>query len=151
VGLTGILIVIGVGVVHSSTVAALDRHITSMVVAHRSPALNTAMKAVTWLGSWIALVISGAVVLVLAVRGRLAWLAVLIAVVVWAGEAAGVWLGKHIVQRQRPPKDIWVKSAHGWSWPSGHTATAVLVFAVLAIVVTRFFHTRVIRVCPRFG
>jgi undecaprenyl-diphosphatase len=146
VGLTGILIIVGFGVVHSSTVAAFDRHITSVVVEHRSPALNTAMRAVTWLGSWVALVITGAVVLLLAVRGRLAFLAVLLAVVVWAGEAAGVWLGKHVVQRQRPPKDLWEKSAHGWSWPSGHTATAVLVFTVLAIVATYVLNSRVIRI-----
>ena len=144
--LTGILIAAGFGVVHSSTVNAFDHHVTSMVVAHRTPALNTAMKALTWFGSWVALVITGAVVLVLAVRGRLAWLAVLLAVALWAGEASDVWLGKHIVQRQRPPEHISVKSAHGWSWPSGHTATAVLVFAVLAIVVTHFFHWLTVRI-----
>ncbi len=145
-GLTGILIAIGFGVVHSSTVTAFDRHVTSTVVAHRTPALNTAMKALTWLGSWVALVVTGVVVLIFALRGRLVWLAVLLAAVAWAGEAAGVWLAKHIVQRQRPPKDIWVNSAHGWSWPSSHTATAVLVFAVLAMVVTCFFRSRFTRV-----
>jgi membrane-associated phospholipid phosphatase len=143
-GLTGVLIALGFGVVHSSTVNAFDRHVTSTVVAHRSSALNATMQALTWLGSWVALVITGAVVLVLAVRGRLAWFAVMLALVVWPGEATGVWLAKHIVQRQRPPKDIWVKSAHGWSWPSGHAATAALVFAVLAMVVTYFFRRRVV-------
>jgi undecaprenyl-diphosphatase len=144
--LTGILIAAGFGVVHSSAVNVFDHHVTSTVVVHRTPALNTAMKALTWLGSWVALVITGVLILVLAVRGHLARIALLIAVALWAGEASGVWLGKHIVQRQRPPKDIWVKSAHGWSWPSGHTATAALVFAVLAILVTHFFHSLTVRI-----
>jgi undecaprenyl-diphosphatase len=145
-GLTGIVIAIGFAVVHSSTVNAFDRHITSTVVAHRTPALNTAMKALTWLGSWVALVITGVIVLVLAFRRRLVWLAVLLAVVAWAGESAGVWLAKHVVKRQRPPQDIWVKSAHGWSWPSGHTAVAVVVFVVLAMVLTHFMRSRVAQV-----
>jgi len=140
--LTGILIAVGFGVVHSSTVAAFDRHVTSTVVTHRSPVLNSVMKALTWLGSWVALVIAGVVVLVLAVRGRLVWLAVVFAVLAWAGETGGVQLAKHVVARQRPPEKIWLKTAHGWSWPSGHMAAAVVVFTVLALVVTHVFSSR---------
>jgi undecaprenyl-diphosphatase len=141
--LTGILIIAGTAVVHSSTVGAFDRHVTSLVVGHRTPALNTAMKAITWLGSWVALVTTAVLMVVLAVRGRLVWLAVVLAVAAWAGEASSVALAKHVVQRERPPKNIWLKTAHGWSWPSGHTATAVLVFAVLAIVLTHVFSSRI--------
>src|SRR5215469_9219262 len=94
ISLTGILIAVGLGVVHSSTIAAFDRHITSTVVAHRTAGLNGAMKALTWLGSWVALVVTALVVLVLAIRGRIAWLAVGLAVVAWAGEATAVALAK---------------------------------------------------------
>jgi undecaprenyl-diphosphatase len=146
VGFTGILMVAGSGVVHSSAVATFDKHITSIVVSHRTDVLSQAMKAITWLGSWVALVTAAVVLLVLATRGRLPWLAVLLAVVAWVGEAGAVTLAKHVVQRQRPPMDIWLKTAHGWSWPSGHTATAALVFAVLAIVVTHLLCSRTARV-----
>jgi undecaprenyl-diphosphatase len=145
-GCTGILVVAGTGVVHSSTVAAFDNRITSMVVAHRTDALNEAMRVITGLGSWVALVIAAVVLFALAVRGRLRWTAVFLALVAWAGEAGAVALAKHIVQRQRPPMDIWLKTAHGWSWPSGHAATAALVFAVLATVVTQILCSRVTRV-----
>jgi undecaprenyl-diphosphatase len=142
VALTGILIIAGAGVVHSSTVGAFDRHVTSLVVAHRTPALDAVMKAITWLGSWVALVTTAVLLVVLAVSGRLVWLAVLLAVAAWAGEAGAVTLAKHVVQRPRPPRDIWLKTAHGWSWPSGHAATAVLVFAVLSIVLTHVVPSR---------
>jgi len=66
--LTGLLIAAGVGVTHSSSVNAFDRHVTSVVVAHRIPALNAVMKAVTWLGSWVALVATGILLVVLASR-----------------------------------------------------------------------------------
>jgi undecaprenyl-diphosphatase len=144
--LTGLLIAIGVGVMHWSTVAHFDRHVTSTVVAHRTPALNTAMKAVTWLGSWVALIAAGVIVLGLAARKRLPWLAVAAAVIAWAGEAGAVATAKHVVQRPRPPRELWLVTAHGWSWPSGHTATATLVFCVLAIAVGHVVRTRFIRV-----
>jgi membrane-associated phospholipid phosphatase len=133
--ITGLLIGAGVAVVHSSSVNAFDRHATSVVVAHRSPALNEVMKAMTWLGSWVALVATGILLVFLGLRRRLPMVAVLLAVIAWAGENGGVTLAKHVVGRDRPPRDLRLVSAHGWSWPSGHTAVAVLVFTILALVV----------------
>jgi undecaprenyl-diphosphatase len=134
-GLTGLLIGVGVGVVHSSSVDEFDRHVTSVVVARRSPALNEAMGAVTWLGSWVALVATGILLVLLALRRRLPMVAVVLAVIAWAGENGGVTLAKHVVERDRPPPDLRLVPAHGWSWPSGHTAVALLVFTTLALVV----------------
>jgi membrane-associated phospholipid phosphatase len=134
--LTAVLVLAGNAVVHSAAVNHFDQRVTTSVVAHRSPALNALMKVMTWLGSWVALLVTAIVLLVLAFRKRLPWAAVAVAVVAWGGEAGGVALAKHVVRRQRPPKRIWLVSAHGWSWPSGHTATAVLLFTVLATVVT---------------
>lgn len=133
--LTGLLITVGVGVKHSSSVNAFDRHVTSVVVAHRTGVLNAVMKAVTWLGSWVALVGTGILLVVLAIRRRLPMAAVVLGVVAWAGENGGVTLAKHVVKRDRPPQDLRLVSAHGWSWPSGHTAVALLVFTTLALVV----------------
>jgi membrane-associated phospholipid phosphatase len=143
--LTAVLIVVGVAVVHSAPVNQFDHRVTTTVVAHRSPALDTLMKVMTWLGSWIALLVTACLLVVLAARKRLSWPLVLLAVVAWGGEAGGVALAKHVVQRQRPPERYWLVSAHGWSWPSGHTATAVLLFTVLAALVTYIGHPGAMR------
>jgi len=134
-GLTAVLFAVGVGVTHSSPVNAFDRHVTSVVVAHRTPALNAVMKVVTWLGSWVALVATGILLAFLAFRRRLPVVAVILGIVAWAGESSGVTLAKNLVQRSRPPQDVRLVSAHGWSWPSGHTAVAIVVFTTLALVV----------------
>ena len=133
--LTGLLIAVGVGVTHSGAVNAFDRHVTSVVVAHRTPALNAVMKVVSWVGSWVALVATGILLMVLVLRRRLPVAALVLAIVAWVGENGGVTLTKHIVERDRPPQDLRLVSAHGWSWPSGHTAVACLVFTILALVV----------------
>jgi undecaprenyl-diphosphatase len=133
--LAGTLIGVGELVEHSAAVQGFDNHVTSFVVAHRTPGLNAAMKAVTWLGSWVAELVTAAVVLLLVLRRRLSVGFFLLAVVAWAGTQGGTTLAKNVVQRPRPPENLRLVSAHGWSWPSGHTATATLVFAVLATVV----------------
>jgi undecaprenyl-diphosphatase len=133
--LAGILIGVGELVDHSGAVQSFDNHVTSFVVAHRTAGLNAAMKAVTWLGSWVAELVAAAVILLIVLRRRLSVGFFLLAVVAWAGTQGGTTLAKQIVQRPRPPEDLRLVSAHGWSWPSGHTATATLVFAVLATVV----------------
>lgn len=134
--LTGILIAVGAWVTHSSAVNALDRHVTSVVVAHRTPSLDSVMKVVTWLGSWVALVTALIVLAVLVLIRRLPVAALVVALVAWAGESGGVTLAKYVVQRPRPPPDLRLVSAHGWSWPSGHTAVAIVTFVTLALLAT---------------
>jgi membrane-associated phospholipid phosphatase len=104
------------------------------------------MRAVTWGGSWVAVVAAGVLIAILVARRRIPMRAGAIAVVAWAGEAAGVGLAKEIVQRPRPPERLWLISANGWSWPSGHTAVAVVVFATLALMAAYLGRTSTYRV-----
>ena len=110
--LTGLLLAAGAVVIHSAAITQFDQHVTRVVVESRTAALICVMKAVTWLGSWGAMVVA--------------------AVLAWAGETGGVQIGKHVLARERPPEAIRLVHAHGWSFPSGHAAAACLVFMVLA-------------------
>jgi len=134
IALTAILIGVGQVIVHSPAIDAFDRHVTRWVVAHRSPGLDAAMKAVTWIGSWVATVVVAAVVLVLAWTKRLTMAALLVLAVAWAGEWAMVNLVKVAVGRHRPPEALWLVKAHGASFPSGHAANATLVCTAAAAV-----------------
>jgi membrane-associated phospholipid phosphatase len=145
-GLVGLLIVAGELIVHSAAITHFDEHVTRVVVSARTAPLNSVMKAVTWLGSWAAVVVTAVIIIVLVVTKRLPVLAVVVAVFAWAGEAGGVAIGKHVVGRERPPQAIWLVYAHGWSFPSGHTAAASLVFSVLALTVATLTGRRAVRV-----
>jgi undecaprenyl-diphosphatase len=133
--LAGVLIGFGELVVHTEGIQRFDAHVTSVVVAHRSTGLDRAMKAVTWLGSWVASAVTAGVVLLLVLRRRLSVGFLLLVLTIWGGTQGGTTLAKNVVQRPRPPEQLRLVSAHGWSWPSGHTATATLVFTVIAAVV----------------
>ena len=143
--LTGALIGLGEAVRYPASVTAFDRHVTAFVVAHRTAALDTIMKASTWLGSWVALIVAGGLLSLLTARRRIPIMTAVLAVVAWAGEAAGTAVAKNVVRRPRPPRELWLTKAHGWSWPSGHTAVAVVVFTTLALVVWAITHNRALR------
>jgi undecaprenyl-diphosphatase len=145
-GLVGLLIAAGEGVVHSTAMTHFDQHTTRVVVGSRTAALDSVMKVVTWLGSWVALVAAAAIIALLVITRRLPVLAAIVAVFAWVGEAGGVRIGKEVVRRNRPPEAIWLVRAHGWSFPSGHAATACLVFTVLALCVTALARHRAARV-----
>ena len=145
-GLVALLIAAGEFVVHSAAVTHFDDHVTSSVVNSRTATLNSVMKSVTWLGSWVALLVAAVVIVVLVITRRLPGLAMVVAVFAWAGEAGGVRIGKTVVSRGRPPQAIWLVSAHGWSFPSGHTAAACLAFTVLALCAATPASRRVVRI-----
>ena len=145
-GLVGLLIAAGELVIHSAAITRFDDHVTRAVVNSRTAALTSVMKYVTWLGSWVALLVAAVVVVVLVITKRLPVLAILAAVAAWAGEAGGVRIGKTVVSRDRPPRAIWLVSAHGWSFPSGHTAAACLAFTALALCVATPARPRIVRI-----
>jgi membrane-associated phospholipid phosphatase len=141
-----VLVLCGEGVKHSAVITSADRRITTFAVTHRTPALNDIMKVVTWTGSWIAVAVVSVAVGVLTWRRRLPSLALGAVLASWVGELLGVTLVKRLVERDRPPEAVWAVVAHGWAFPSGHTANAVVVFATAAALVARFTTDRVVRV-----
>lgn len=143
-GLVGLLVTAGELIIRSGAVTHFDHHVTRVVVGSRTPGLNSAMKAVTWLGSWVALLVTAIIIAVLIIARRLPVLAAIVAVFAWAGEAGGVAIGKHVVGRGRPPQAIWLVHARGWSFPSGHSATACLAFAILALCLATFARRRAV-------
>jgi undecaprenyl-diphosphatase len=145
-GLVGLLIAAGAVVVHSSAVTSFDRHATRVVVSWRTPPLDSAMKVVTWLGSWVALVVTAVIVAALILTRHLPALAAVVAVLAWAGEAGGVRIGKETLTRERPPEAIRLVQAHGWSFPSGHAAVAALSFTVLAACAAVLARRRAVRI-----
>ena len=143
-GLVGLLVAAGEVVIHSGALTSFDQHATRAVVSSRTPALNVVMKAMTWLGSWVALVVTAVVVAVLVIARRLPVLAAVVSVFAWAGEAGGVAIGKAAVGRDRPPQAIWLVHAHGWSFPSGHSAVACLAFSILALCAATLARNRAV-------
>jgi len=131
IGITGLVVAAGALVTHWGVLDRFDHHVTNWVVAHRSHALDATMKAITWCGSWVAVAVTGGLLIALVAARKLPLVVVILAAAGWVGEVATVNLVKVLVDRQRPPQALWLVTAHGSSFPSGHAANATLVFAAL--------------------
>jgi membrane-associated phospholipid phosphatase len=144
--LLAVLIGVGTAIRHSTGVQSFDQHITNFVVAHRSDALNQAMKVVTSAGTWVAVLCVAIATVVLIWRRRLPIAVAVVVLVAWLGEVVAVHVTKVIVTRPRPPKEIRLVVATGWSFPSGHAANSVVTFAAAALLVTLLTTRRLVRV-----
>ena len=133
--ITAALFGLGQLVVHTLAITDFDRRVTAWVVDRRSPPLDTAMRVVTWIGSWAAVAVVAGVVLVLRMSERATTAALFLVGITWAGEYAMVNLVKLAVARPRPPRTLWLVTAHGASFPSGHAATATLVCTAATVIV----------------
>jgi membrane-associated phospholipid phosphatase len=113
---------------------ALDNSITSWVVAHRTHALTSVARRLSTLGSQPVLIPVVAVfTVVLLARRRFVLTGLL--VVAWGGAIGLYTLVKDVVDRMRPPRDIWLTDVGPTSsFPSGHATQSMATFLALAAV-----------------
>jgi undecaprenyl-diphosphatase len=113
---------------------AIDSSITSWVVAHRTPALTTAARLFSTLGSQAVLIPLTAIVTV-ALLGRRRFVLAGLLLAVWGGAIGLYSLTKQFVHRMRPPAEIWLTDVgRTTSFPSGHATQSLATFLALVVV-----------------
>lgn len=115
----------------------IDAQINSWLHTHRTPQLTTTFLIVTSLGSTIPVILIAATVgLYLLWRRQPYW-----AAAVWLTVFGGMLLNKYlklVFYRPRPRLFDPILSLTGYSFPSGHTMSATVLYGVLAVLlVTR--------------
>jgi membrane-associated phospholipid phosphatase len=121
----------------SPAIAAFDAQLTAIIQSWRGPAITAVFSAVTWSAS--TLVVTAIVLVAVAV---LVWRcdsreALLVALIVASGTALGA-IAKRVTARPRPPAAAsLVELPTSYSFPSGHTLAALLLWTVIAFTVLR--------------
>lgn len=110
-----------------------DRSITSWLFDHRVSWLTTVARALSTVGSQKVLLPLVAVVAIVLVARR-AYKPAGLLIVIWAGAIELYSLAKAFVGRPRPPMHLWLTSASGAAFPSGHATQSLSTFAALALV-----------------
>lgn len=122
--------------VSASWLTSLDRSISqrcfTFTVGHNGFGQLAHLATTLGDGRTITLVTTAAVIWC-AIRRR--WLLAGWLVVVVAGSALLSTVVKNAVQRARPPTDGVLTTAHGFSFPSGHTQAATVTYAAVVLVV----------------
>lgn len=112
----------------------VDTAVTDWIVDHRTPALTSFLRAVSFLGNSP----QGTIIAALAVVALWWWTRALAPAAVLAGMAClAAFLSsatKLLVARERPPADMRLVSIRTHSFPSGHVAsTTVLVVGLIVV------------------
>lgn len=128
--LTLILGELGEHIANGAPLTLTDVRLSAWLDANRSPSLTTALRIATELGAtWWAISTAILFGLYLISRRRFYWLAA-----VWLSVFGGMLLNlqlKSVFQRARPSFSNPVLSLTGYSFPSGHTMAATVLYTVL--------------------
>jgi undecaprenyl-diphosphatase len=137
-----IFLVIAWNVLDRTAMVVLDAKLAAWLHEHGSPALTPFLLAVTHLNSTVAISIYSMVFALLLARMREWYWILTLALAVPGGLALNV-LFKHAYERARPVFDKPLLELATYSFPSGHTAGAVVFYGVLAaFLVSRFYDRR---------
>jgi undecaprenyl-diphosphatase len=129
--MTLVLQEISKGINNHEPLTTTDILLSNWLSNHRISGLTTAMFVVTSLGSTVAAsIIATAFGLFLLWKRRFGWLMTLVAAVVGGGVLNR--LLKYFFQRQRPYFDDPILTLTSYSFPSGHTMMATVLYGAIA-------------------
>ncbi len=120
-------------ILHHSGLTRIDNRLLHDVISLRSGPLTVAAKALTDLGTGVAVY---AVVVAGLVRWRrLGDVALPVLCVGWlvAGQLLRIGINRSVA-RPRPPASLHLVGAGGYAFPSGHTTTATIGYGLLAVL-----------------
>jgi undecaprenyl-diphosphatase len=128
------IVFVALAIVVSRDSLSIDQSVLTWVGEHRSSALTSAMRIVTWLGSAAVLYPATLVLALYWWRRERDWRAGAMLAASLAGSTALYNLFKRIIERPRPPaKDALGTYTH-WSFPSGHATQCLAFFAMLLVL-----------------
>lgn len=143
--MTFLLAAISDEVMKGQPLTTIDAQLSSWLDKNRTSSLVLVFKLITLLGSTlVATLLSCAVGIYLLIRGQRYWFTTFVLSVV-----GGVVLNrllKSFFQRTRPRFDDPITTFTGYSFPSGHTITATVLYGCLAALIVAHTRNHAVRV-----
>ena len=110
----------------------LDRAVLNEIYGGHRPALADASRVITMFGDGRVVTLFTAIGALFLIRERQLWPAVVIVVGPMIGKAL-TELQKYEINRMRPAEDPHLVVVHNLSFPSGHSANAMMTYVALAL------------------
>jgi undecaprenyl-diphosphatase len=132
-------------VVENDDLVVLDQPVVQWISAHRPGWLTPFVVAVTDLGGKVLLTLAVTVAAVLVARRVRSWRPLLFAVCALGGSALLVAGIKVVIGRNRPDRSHQALSESGFAFPSGHSASALVGWALVAWLVCKLTTSRTVQ------
>lgn len=111
--------------------ANLDERVTGWVFSHRSDGLTPVVIAVTHMGDrWAYILLVPLIAGLLYLRGHHWRLTIQGLVVLLSASLLNIWI-KNMISRPRPLEDLRLVDVHSYSFPSGHSMSAIAFYGFL--------------------
>lgn len=133
------------GVRDNDELTAIDRPILEWVASHRTGWLNSVVIALTNIGGKAGLTLLLTVVAAVVAYRLRSWRPVVLAVVSGGGGALLVTVIKTVVARDRPDPLLRAVTQDGFSFPSGHAASSLVVLCTVAWLVSMVTTNRTVQ------
>ncbi|GIF95854.1 phosphatase PAP2 family protein [Catellatospora citrea] len=131
-------------VVDSDDLTVIDRPAVAWLADHRTPGLTRLEIAITDLGSAVALTLAAVVAVAVVGWRKRSWYPLVLALLTLGVLQLIVYAIKEIIGRDRPSPPDQVVTAAGYSFPSGHSASSLVGFALLAWLVCMLTSNRTV-------
>lgn len=142
-GAVGLLVfvLLGRAFVRGGQVVAVDDKISRWAAAGLPPSVEWSARVFTWLGSLAGTAVVTAVAAVALLRASRRWDAGFV-VLATVGITVLVPVLKAVYERARPSLGSPIALPHSYSFPSGHAATAVILYGALGVLAAEAARSR---------
>ncbi|MEU8005635.1 phosphatase PAP2 family protein [Catellatospora sp. NPDC049111] len=131
-------------VVDSDDLTVIDRPAVQWLAGHRTLGLTRLQIAITDLGGAVALTLAAVVAVAVVAWRKRSWYPLVLALLSLGALQLIVYAIKEIIGRDRPNPPDQVVTAAGYSFPSGHSASSLVGFALLAWLVCMLTSNRTV-------
>jgi len=120
--------------VKTNTLSGFESSVYAALSQLSSPGLTTIMTSITDLGSSFSVVAVVLMLLLIPATRKTYGVPAAISSIVGAG---AIVVLKDLIERVRPPQDLWLVTESGYSFPSGHALSCTVLFVIILLIVFR--------------
>jgi membrane-associated phospholipid phosphatase len=131
-------------VVSRSVYAGVDQRVVNLMPHIRTPEDSSFFAFFTFAASYLGIIFFLVALAIVALIRRQRWLPVLF-IAAYGLEVLCTQISKNAIRRPRPDETLRQLSVSGFSFPSGHTLAATVIYGLLAYLLIRFVKMQLLR------
>lgn len=120
------------------TFISIDYHVLNLIPSVRSNGQTSFFRFITFMGNWQSVIFTSLLILIVFLKRKQVFTSILFLTILITAEGTAFIL-KHLIGRIRPDQILSLINEKSFSFPSGHTIAATVIFGVLSYLLIKSF------------